>query len=166
MDIKELIDFINGNKEMFSQLKDPAKNIIDDVKSLFIKESYEQAAKFVAELDKNISVGGGDDRLNALNAAIDALEIKLDVTDDELMQADLNDQIGNLLQQRANMQVAGAFNSVVAFTEDEKIAISDLLTRAGKDIENRKTVSSAIDITVNLIDLAAKICGKVATFGI
>lgn len=166
MNIKEITDFINSNKVMFNQLKNPTNNIVDDVKSLFIKESYDQAAKFVAALGKNISAGGGADRLNALNAAIEGLNVKLSVTDDALMQADLNDRIGNLLQLKANVQVAAAFNSVVAFTDGDKTAIVNLLTRAGKDIDNRKTVKTAIDITINLIELAASIAGKAATFGV
>ena len=166
MNLKDITDFISSNKDMFNQLKDPAITIVDDVKSLFVKNSYNQAAKFVAALNDNISAEGGADRLAALNAAIDGLNVKRSATDDDLIQADLNDRIGNLEQLKANVEVAAAFNSVVAFTDDDKTSIANLLTRAGSDIDNRKTLKTAIDITVNLIELAATLAGKAATFGI
>ncbi|MBM2834515.1 MAG: hypothetical protein HW406_1676, partial [Candidatus Brocadiaceae bacterium] len=54
----------------------------------------------------------------------------------------------------------------VAFDDSEKEEIANLLKKVEADINARKNLKKAIDITVNVISMAAKIAGKVASHGI
>jgi hypothetical protein len=167
MNIKDVTEFINNNKTLLDNLKTDASDVISDVKTLeLIKTSSEQASKFVDALSGKIVIENGQDRLSALNAAITGFENELSETDDTLQQMALNKRIAVLEQMRANVQVAAGFNEIIAFTDDEKTKIEDLLKKAETDINNRKKVKVAIDIVTSLIGLAARIAANASTFGI
>lgn len=166
MELKEILDYIKKNKELLGELQRSASDTISDVKALLIENNQRRAAAFAAALDEKINVEGGEDRLRALNAAILELERDLLETDDTLREMAINQQLAQLLQMRANVAVAAGFNEVVAFTREERDEIARLLNRAEQDIEARKDLRTAIDITVKLLALAAKIAGKASTFGV
>ncbi len=166
MDLKGILDFIKKNKDLLDELRKSASDIISDAKALVIENNKNRAAAFVAALDEKIKVEGPEERLRALNAAIVELERELLETEDTLREMALNHQLAQLLQMRANAAVAAGFNKVVAFTPEEKEEIVRLLQQVEEDIEARKDLKTAIDITVRLIAISAKIAGKAATFGI
>ncbi len=78
----------------------------------------------------------------------------------------INNELATLLQVRANVGMAAGFNEVVAFSDEEKNDIVRLLNQAEEDIVARKNLRTAIDITVRLISVAAKIAAKGGSFGI
>jgi hypothetical protein len=166
MDLKEILDFIKKNKELLDELRKSASDVISDAKALVIENNKKRAAAFVAALDEKIKVEGSEERRRALNAAILELERELLETEDTLREMALNHQLAQLLQMRANVAVAAGFNKVVAFTAEENKEIVHLLEQAEEDIEARKDLKTAIDITVRLIAISAKIAGKAATFGV
>ena len=166
MDLKEILEFVKKNKELLDELRKSASDVISDVKALVIENNKKRAAAFVAALDKKIKVEGPEERLRALNAAILELERELLETEDTLREMAINHQLAQFLQMRANVAVAAGFNKVIAFTAEEKKEIVRLLEQVEQDIEARKDLKTAIDITVRLIAISAKIAGKAATFGV
>ena len=166
MDLKEILDFIKKNKQLLDELQKSTGDVISDAKALVMEKNKKRAAAFVAALEKKIKVEGGEDRLRALNEAILGLQREQLETEDTLREMAINHQLAQLLQMRANVAVATGFNEVVAFTAGEREEIVRLLKQAEEDIEARKDLKIAIDITVRLIAIAAKIAGKAATFGI
>ncbi len=166
MNLKEILEFIKKNKELLDDLRTSASDVISDAKTIVIKNNKDRAAAFVASLDKKVNVEGGEDRLRAINTAILELERELLETDDTLEEMSINHQLARLLQIRANVAVAKGFNEVVAFTSTEKKEITGLLKKVEADIEARKDLKTAIDITVKVISISAKIAAKVGSHGI
>lgn len=166
MDLKEILDFTKKNKELLDDLKKTTGDVISDAKALVIDNNKKRAEAFVATLGEKIKVESGEDRLRALNAAILELQRDLLETEDTLREMAINKELAVLLQMRANVQVAAGFNEVVAFSADERDEIAALLKRAEDDIDARKDLKTAIDITISLAAIAAKIAGKAAIFGI
>ncbi len=154
MDLKDILEFIKKNKELLEELRKSASDVISDAKAIVIQNNKNRAAAFVAALDGKINVKGGEDRLRALNANILDLERELMEAEDTLEEMAINHLLGQLLQIRANVAVAKGFNAVVAFDPDEKEAIARLLEKVEEDIDARKDVKTAIDITVRVISIA------------
>ena len=166
MDLREILDFAEENKDFMGELRKTASDTITDAKAMMIEKNKRRAGMFVAALDEKIKVEGGEERLRALNAAILDLEREKQEVGDSLKEMAINHQLAQLLHMRANVEVATGFNSVVAFSDDEKEEIVKLLNQAENDIEARKNLKTAINITVRLIAISAKIAKKAATHGI
>lgn len=166
MNLKDIIDFVKENKKLLDELKRSTGDVISDAKSILIENNKNRAAAFVAALDEEFHVEGGADRTEAIDVNIKELEGKLKEADDPLQEMSINHQLAQLYQIRANENIAKGFDSVVAFDDSEKEEIANLLKKIEADINARKNLKKAIDITVNVISIAAKIAGKAATHGL
>lgn len=166
MNLKDIIDFVNENKELLDGLKNSTSDVISDVKSILIEKNKNRAAAFIAGLNERFHVEGGADRTEAIDVNIEELEGKSREADDPLQEMSINHQLALLKQLRANENIAKGFDAVVAFDDSEKEEIASLLKKVEADINARKNLKKAIDITVNVISIAAKIAGKAATYGL
>lgn len=166
MELQELLDFIKKNKDLLDDLKSSTSDLISDAKAILVENSANRAKQFADAIKDKFRIRDGEQRRKALDDAILDVEKQLLETEDILEEMALNIRLSELLQLRANATVAGAFEGIIAFPDEEVERIQRLLKQVDEDIEARRDLKTAMGIVTRAISVTAQIAGRVATGGI